>query len=107
MKICFNFKALVVYLEKVSFKKATQLNLEGIETENFNLCFINLLICKYNIVFETKNNLIWFNFFIQWLEMEMMKVVGCRPPYWETQETIPNCTSNDQLKKLSRYTMYH
>jgi len=31
-----------------------------------------------------------------------MKKVGCRPPYWDVQATIPNCTSHDQLKRLGR-----
>ncbi len=31
-----------------------------------------------------------------------MKKVGCRPPYWEVQATIPNCTNNDQLIRLGR-----
>jgi hypothetical protein len=29
-----------------------------------------------------------------------MKKIGCRPPYWQMQADIPNCTSNDQLKRL-------
>ncbi len=32
-----------------------------------------------------------------------MKYVGCRPPYWEVQATIPNCTSNKQLKTLGMF----
>jgi hypothetical protein len=34
--------------------------------------------------------------------MEIMKRIGCRPPYWDVQATIPNCTSNDQLRQLGR-----
>jgi hypothetical protein len=39
---------------------------------------------------------------MQWLELEIMKKVGCRPPYWEQQENIPNCSSNVQLKNLGK-----
>jgi hypothetical protein len=35
--------------------------------------------------------------------MEIMKYVGCRPPYWEVQATIPNCTSSEQLKTLGMF----
>jgi hypothetical protein len=31
-----------------------------------------------------------------------MKRIGCRPPYWDMQAAIPNCTSNDQLISLGR-----
>jgi hypothetical protein len=31
-----------------------------------------------------------------------MKSIGCRPPYWDMQADIPNCTSNDQLERLGR-----
>jgi hypothetical protein len=34
--------------------------------------------------------------------MEIMKKVGCRPPYWDLQAGIPNCTSHDQLLRLGR-----
>ena len=39
---------------------------------------------------------------IQWLEKEILKKVGCCPPYWEQSDTVPNCTSNAQLKNLGR-----
>ncbi len=31
-----------------------------------------------------------------------MKRIGCRPPYWQMQADIPNCTSDDQLKRLGK-----
>jgi hypothetical protein len=34
-----------------------------------------------------------------------MRKVGCRPPYWEMQSTIPNCTSNEQLESLGKFVM--
>jgi hypothetical protein len=31
-----------------------------------------------------------------------MKRIGCRPPYWQMQADIPNCTSNEQLQRLGK-----
>ena len=39
--------------------------------------------------------------------MEIMRKVGCRPPYWEHLDIFPNCSSNLQLKNISKKKYYH
>jgi hypothetical protein len=29
-----------------------------------------------------------------------MRKVGCRPPYWDRQENLPDCLTNNQLRLL-------
>ncbi len=32
-----------------------------------------------------------------------MKKIGCRPPYWDVQDTLPDCNSHDQLRSFGKH----
>jgi hypothetical protein len=57
----------------------------------------NWLLPPYRLSFVIINP--WL---LQWIEGEVMKKVGCRPPYWQRQHEVPDCTSTAQLQLLGK-----